>query len=76
MKIMKEKFEIRTTASVYEQDPLHRFSWNFLCWVADVSRIGTYEIMLVRLSVRLSLSFLKIGSSVAFSNILHDDSWP
>ena len=32
-----------------------------------------YEITLVRLSVRLLLTFLKIGS-IVFSDIVHDDS--
>ena len=49
----------------------------------DVSRTGSYEIALVRLSVcqfvvlsdHPSLSFLKFGS-LFFSDILPDDSWP
>ena len=49
----------------------------FSCWTLDVSRTASYEIILVRLSVclsiRPSLNFLKIGSLV-FSDIGHDDS--
>ena len=53
-----------------------------LFWTLEVSRTASYEINLVRLSVRLSvhpsvrpwLNFLKIGSLV-FSDIVHD-SWP
>ena len=41
----------------------------------DVRRTASYEITLVRLSFRPSLSFLKIGSLV-FSEIVHDESWP
>ena len=48
-------------------------------WTLDVSRTASYEITLVRLSVRPSvrpsLSFLKIGL-LLFSDIVHDDSWP
>ena len=44
-------------------------------WTLNVSRTASYEITIVLLSVRPSLSFLKIGSLV-FSDILHDDSWP
>ena len=49
------------------------------CWTLDVSWTASYEITLVRLFVRLSvrpsLSFLKIGSLV-FSHIVHGGSWP
>ena len=44
-------------------------------WTLDVSRTASYEITLARLSVRPSLSFLKIGSLV-FSDIVNHDSWP
>ena len=41
-------------------------NWNILItdvfWMLDVSRTASYEITLVRLSFRLSLSFLKIES--------------
>ena len=55
----------------------------FYFWTLDVSRTGSYEIALVRLSVcqfvvlsdHPSLSFLKFGS-LFFSDILPDDSWP
>ena len=47
----------------------------FLLWTLDVSRTASYEITVVPLSVRLSLSSLKIGSLV-LSDIVHDDSWP
>ena len=49
------------------------------CCTLDVNLTVSYEITLVRLSIRpsvhLSLGFLKIGSLV-FSDIVHDDSWP
>ena len=48
-------------------------------WTLDVSRSASYETNLVYPficpSVSLSLSFLKIVS-LAFSDIVHDDSWP
>ena len=46
-------------------------------WTLDVGRTASYEnhsCPSVCLSVRLSLSFLKIGSLV-FSDIVHNDSW-
>ena len=50
-----------------------------LYWTLDVNWTAPYEITLARLSiclsVRSSLSFLKI-ESLAFSNIVHDNSWP
>ena len=47
----------------------------FSYWTLDVSRTASYEINLVCLPVRPSLSFLKIGSLV-FSDIVHDNGWP
>ena len=44
-------------------------------WTLDISQTASYEITFVRLSVRPSLSFLKIGSLV-FCDIVHDDRWP
>ena len=48
-----------------------------LYWTLDVNWTAPYEITLARLSIRLSvrpsLSFLKI-ESLAFSNIVHDNS--
>ena len=44
----------------------------FSYWTLDVSRTASYEINLVCLPVRPSLSFLKIGSLV-FSDIVHDN---
>ena len=44
----------------------------------DASQTASYEIILVRLSVRLSVYpyvRLKIGS-LFFSDIVHDNSWP
>ena len=41
----------------------------------DVSRTRSYEINLARLPVRQLLRFLKTGS-LAFSDIVHGDSWP
>ena len=41
----------------------------------DFSRTASYEITVIRLSVRPSLSFLKIGSLV-FSDIVHGNSCP
>ena len=64
-----------------EQDALKLF------WTLDISQTASYEITLIRLSVRLSvrisappflgssLSFLRIKSLV-FAGIIHDDSWP
>ena len=53
----------------------------FIFWMLNISQTASYEITLVRLSVcwsvcpsvRLSLSFLKIGSLV-FSDIVEYDS--
>ena len=46
-------------------------------WTLDISQTASYEITPVCLSVRLticlSLKFLQIGS-LAFSDILHDDT--
>ena len=62
-----------------EQDALKLF------WTLDISQTASYEITLIRLSVRLSvrisappflgssLSFLRIKSLV-FAGIIHDDS--
>lgn len=56
-------------------DPLRIKMLLRLCWKLDVRRTAVYEITLaVRLSVRLWLTFLKIGS-LFFSDILYDDSW-
>ena len=64
-----------------EQDVLKLF------WTLDISQTASYEITLIRLSVRLSvrqsvspffgtsLNFLRIESLV-FSGIVHDDSLP
>ena len=43
-------------------------------WTLDFSCTGSYEITLIRLSVPLSLSFLKI-TSLAFSDIVSGDGW-
>ena len=49
--------------------------WKQIYWTLDISRTASYETTLARLSVRPSLSFLKVGS-LLFSDIVHDDSWP
>ena len=47
----------------------------FSIWALNFIRTASYEITLVRLSVRPLLCFLKIASLV-FSDIVHYDRWP
>ena len=47
----------------------------FSIWALNFIGTASYEITLVRLSVRPLLSFLKIASLV-FSDIVHYDRWP
>ena len=85
---MKCKF----SHSYYDENSHKDFFWTLFLlldrchnfWMLDVSRTASYEITLIRLSIRPfsvclsvcpSLSFLKIGSLV-FSDIVHDDSSP
>ena len=57
--------------------PSHTFlSIRLLYWTLNISQTASYEVtyicLFACLSVRPSLSFIKIGSLV-FSNIVHDD---
>ena len=45
-------------------------------WTLDVSRTASYEITLIRPSVRLSVLPPVTKFSQDFSDIAHDDSWP
>ena len=60
---------------VFNKDSYFYLEHLLWCWTLDVSRTASYEITLVRLSVRPSLSFLIIGSLV-FSDMVHHDSCP
>ena len=51
------------------------YNTSLIYWMLDVIQTASYEITLVRPSVRPSLGFLKIGP-LGFSGIVHDESWP